>query len=692
MAMKAWLQRLLHTATHPSSAAGRHQPLPQNDGEHDEEPGDEGEGEGHTYPSGDGGARRGDADAAGFHPAPMLHEVPWWQRWLGTAPPVAYHEANELDTERELEADEAAQVEAALQASLRDPGRAPPAADPDASRSSDAAGGGCDEDRDLALALSLSEQEYTQARAAEEEEHRRRRQAEEAAEKEGRRSAALLRQRQLERDEEVARALQEEMDLLVRPILLLPSSLTPLRRASVWPACASLSGAAILSLAQDVQAQPGGPPSGASAGSAGSGRPEAAGPLGTCGKCGRPLGLGRYVAGMGATFHPACFACAKCGRAITEREFKVMGTEPYHPSCHQELFHPRCHVCHDYVSSSKVKAKYLEDPSIPPRNGVIEYRASPFWGERYCPGHESDGTPRCAGCSRLEARGAEYVALEDGRRLCLACCDSVVVDTADCQPLFRELLHFYDVMGMRITQEIPLLCVERQALNAARQGEKDVRAAPPPSAAPLILSFYLFPSQTKHHTAFAGHHSPETRGLCLTEEQTIHSVVSVPGFDRRGSFGRVQTHDETLHKHCEATAILVLYGLPRPLTSSILAHELMHAYLKLEGFPKLAPEIEEGICQVMANAWLHTQLSAAPSPHAAAKTATAVATLGPSSAASPIDSSGGAQQFVEYCMHNIAHDPSPVYGDGFRRGHAAVSTFGLQRTLDHIRLTGRFPP
>eukprot|EP00850_Spirogloea_muscicola_P026384 SM007042S21252 [mRNA] locus=s7042:237:785:+ [translate_table: standard] len=50
-------------------------------------------------------------------------------------PPVAYHEAAHLDTERELEADEAAQVEAALQASLQDPRRAPPAAAPDASRS-----------------------------------------------------------------------------------------------------------------------------------------------------------------------------------------------------------------------------------------------------------------------------------------------------------------------------------------------------------------------------------------------------------------------------------------------------------------------------------------------------------------------------------------------------------------------------
>eukprot|EP00850_Spirogloea_muscicola_P012728 SM000083S22775 [mRNA] locus=s83:384578:388554:+ [translate_table: standard] len=612
-------------------------------------------------------------------------------------PPVAYHEANELDTERELEADEAAQVEAALQASLQDPRRAPPAAAPDASRSGDAAGGGCDEDRDLALALSLSEEEYTQARAAEEEEQRRRRQVEEAAEEEERRSAALLRQRQLERDEEVARALQEEMDLLVRPTPLLPSSFAPARRASVWPACASLSGAAVLSLG------PGFPgaawraakrrlcwerwqwpvstpsslppqallpadllqpvvhvllPMGPACSPDRKRRDRLARAASADGRWGSGAMLQAWVPpstqhalsapSAAAPSRNVSYCVAEPGLWLAVAQFKVMGTEPYHPSCHQELFHPRCHVCHDY---------------IPPRNGVIEYRASPFWGERYCPGHESDGTPRCAGCSRLEPRGAEYVALEDGRRLCLACCDSVVVDTADCQPLFQELLHFYDVMGMRITQEIPLLCVERQALNAARQGEKD-----------------------------AGHHSPETRGLCLAEEQTIHSVVSVPGFDRRGSFGRVQTHDETLHKHCEVTAILVLYGLPRPLTGSILAHELMHAYLKLGGFPKLAPEIEEGICQVMANAWLHTQLSAAPSPHAPAKTAAVVGTSGPSSTASPSDSGGSAQQFVEYCMHNIAHDPSPVYGDGFRRGHAAVSIFGLQRTLDHIRLTGRFPP
>lgn len=45
----------------------------------------------------------------------------------------------------------------------------------------------------------------------------------------------------------------------------------------------------------------------------------------------------------------------------------------------------------------------------------------------------------------------------------------------------------------------------------------------------------------------------------------------------------------------------------------------------------------------------------------------------------------------EFFMHQILHDASPAYGEGFRTANAAVNTYGLRRTLDHIRLTGNFP-
>lgn len=75
-----------------------------------------------------------------------------------------------------------------------------------------------------------------------------------------------------------------------------------------------------------------------------------------------------------------------------------------------------------------------------------------------------------------------------------------------------------------------------------------------------------------------------TRGLCLSEEQIIHSVVRKP----TGRLGPHQglsheTEQQVVRRHCEVTAICILFGLPRLLTGSILAHELMHAWVRLDG-------------------------------------------------------------------------------------------------------------
>lgn len=55
------------------------------------------------------------------------------------------------------------------------------------------------------------------------------------------------------------------------------------------------------------------------------------------------------------------------------------------------------------------------------------------------------------------------------------------------------------------------------------------------------------------------------------------------------------------------TAILLLAGLPRLLTGSILAHEVMHAFFRLAGYRDLPSEVEEGTCQLMALLWLEHQ-------------------------------------------------------------------------------------
>ncbi|KAK7842096.1 protein da1-related 1, partial [Quercus suber] len=151
---------------------------------------------------------------------------------------------------------------------------------------------------------------------------------------------------------------------------------------------------------------------------------------------------------------------------------------------------------------------------------LIECRERPFWKQQFCPSHEHDRTPQCCSCERMETRDRKYLLLDDGRKLCLECLDSAVMDTNECQPLYIEI--------QNSSKEIPMFLVERQALNVAWTEKMRPR---------------------------------------MVDNQIID----------------VETEPRRLIRRCEVTAILVLYGLPRLLTGSILAHEMMHAWLRLKG-------------------------------------------------------------------------------------------------------------
>lgn len=74
----------------------------------------------------------------------------------------------------------------------------------------------------------------------------------------------------------------------------------------------------------------------------------------------------------------------------------------------------------------------------------------------------------------MQSVDAKYLLLDDGRKLCLECLDSAIMDTHECQPLYVEIQEFYEGLHMKIEQQVPMLLVERQALNEAMEGEKNV--------------------------------------------------------------------------------------------------------------------------------------------------------------------------------------------------------------------------
>ncbi|PQM41897.1 protein DA1-related 2 isoform X5 [Prunus yedoensis var. nudiflora] len=330
--------------------------------------------------------------------------------------------------------------------------------------------------------------------------------------------------------------------------------------------------------------------------------------------------FGNYLGCMGTYFHPQCFCCRSCGRPIVENEFSLSGRDPYHKSCFKELAHPKCEVCHQFIPTN--------------RAGLIEYRCHPFWSQKYCPSHEHDNTARCCSCERLESWDARYVSLGDGRSLCFECMESAIMDTGDCQPLYHAIRDYYEGMNMRLDQQIPMLLVERQALNEAIVGEKS-----------------------------GLHHMPETRGLCLSEEQTVTSAK----FGRHQLVG-IKTQPQKLTRKCEVTAILVLYGLPRLLTGAILAHELMHGWLRLKGYRNLNPEVEEGICQVLSYMWLESEVMPGFKNMPSSSTSTSAASSSSSSSSSKKGGKSKVEHKLgEFFMHQIANDSSLHMEEGLER-------------------------
>ncbi|KAE8679884.1 Protein DA1-related 1 [Hibiscus syriacus] len=107
-----------------------------------------------------------------------------------------------------------------------------------------------------------------------------------------------------------------------------------------------------------------------------------------CAGCNTEIGHGRFLNCLNAFWHPECFRCHACNLQISDYEFSMSGNYRFHKSCYKERYHPKCDVCSHFIPTNTA--------------GLIEYRAHPFWIQKYCPSHEHDGTPRCCSCERIE--------------------------------------------------------------------------------------------------------------------------------------------------------------------------------------------------------------------------------------------------------------------------------------------------
>lgn len=157
---------------------------------------------------------------------------------------------------------------------------------------------------------------------------------------------------------------------------------------------------------------------------------------------------------------------------------------------------------------------------------------------------------------------------------------------------------------------------------------------------------------------------------------------------RRGTMLQVTPPRIFTSERRDVTAVLVLYGLPRDLTASILAHEAMHVWLKLSKHMPftLPPKVEEGLCQVIAMKYLEQP------------TAATLRRGGGGSGKSGRGSGGGGGSgdtsndvMRAYYRSLIETDPSPVYGDGYREAAACCGELGVDVVLEYVKDTKSLP-
>ncbi|WP_099343950.1 MULTISPECIES: protein DA1 [unclassified Actinoplanes] len=108
----------------------------------------------------------------------------------------------------------------------------------------------------------------------------------------------------------------------------------------------------------------------------------------------------------------------------------------------------------------------------------------------------------------------------------------------------------------------------------------------------------------------------------------------------------------------EVVDLMVVRDLPLVRFGAVVAHEVMHAYLVQHGFGELPPPVEEGLCELLAHAWLKGEPGAP----------------------------------AEWERRRIMDNPDPVYGNGFRAARqAALRVGGVSRMLAHVRRYGDLP-
>ncbi|MEV6487422.1 protein DA1 [Actinoplanes sp. NPDC051633] len=149
----------------------------------------------------------------------------------------------------------------------------------------------------------------------------------------------------------------------------------------------------------------------------------------------------------------------------------------------------------------------------------------------------------------------------------------------------------------------------------------------------------------------------QLRGLSIATTKPVRVRLVAAAELRTAYAGHGNALGLTVSSGARVVDLMVVRDLPLVKFGSTVCHEVMHAYLTQQRFPRVDPPVAEGLCQLLAYAWVRRQND----PVAKAE------------------------------MRLIAEATDPIYGDGFRRARDSAQRVGVPRTLEHVRRHGVLP-
>lgn len=302
--------------------------------------------------------------------------------------------------------------------------------------------------------------------------------------------------------------------------------------------------------------------------------------------------------------------CSKCGGNVTKNFVKS----------HGRYWHRSCFVCSHCQRSFSGKTFFLRDGKpfhercyhkkfsygCSVCGGLIHnttYKID-VWGNTFH-AHHTQELPSCFSCGRLICQRLTHggVSYSDKRTVCTDCRSSSVDKAADGRKTNKQVFMHLSKIGMDLQRcNLPLRLVTLEEMNN-----------------------------------FSGRrHGRSSTGMCRVEKVTAN--------------GKIVRRD--------VREIMILFGLPEEQYSTVLVHELTHAWLFLNCIDDLPGKVEEGLATLNEYLWLKNQ----------------------------------ATDIAAFRIQMLKMEKDPIYGRGFREAIDGLSLTGsLVKLIAFVHQNKRFP-